>query len=72
MFATVASLFTSTVTGACMRPLASARCLSWSIASRTSGAFTFGTLTTTFAGIAVPGNACCIRLYVFTTGSDCG
>ena len=32
------------------------------IASRTAGAFTFGALTITFAGSAVPGNACCIRL----------
>ena len=50
MFATVASSLTSTVIGSCMRPLASARCSSWSIASRTAGAFTSGALTTTLAG----------------------
>ena len=38
----------------------------------TAGAFTFGALTTTLAGSAVPGNACCMRLYVLTTASDCG
>ena len=67
MFATVASVLTSTVIGLYMRPLASARFSSCSIAFRMAGAFTFGALTTTFAGSAVPGNACCIRSYVLIT-----
>ena len=70
MFATVASLLTATVIGSYIRPLASARCSSRPIALRTDGAFTFGARRTTFAGRAVPGNACCIRSYVLTTVSD--
>ena len=62
MFATVASLLTSTVIGSYARPLASARRSSRPIAARTAGAFTSGALTTTLAGSAVPGNACCMRL----------
>ena len=42
------------------------------IAACTAGACTFGALTTTLAGSAVPGNACCIRSYVLMTSSDCG
>ena len=62
MFATVPALLTAIVIGSCARPLASARRSSWEIAERTAGAFTFAALTITFAGSAVPGNACCIRL----------
>ena len=72
MFATVPALLTAIVIGSCARPLASARCSSREIASRTAGAFTFGALTITFAGSAVPGNACCIRLYVLTTSRCAG
>ena len=72
MFATVASLLTATVIGSYIRPLASARCSNRPIALRTDGAFTFGACTTTLAGSAVPGNACCIRSYVLTTVSDFG
>ncbi len=61
MLATVASALTATVIGWSTRPLASARCSSRPIASRTAGAFTSGALTTTFAGRAVPGNAFCMR-----------
>ena len=72
MFATVRALLTSTVIGSCARPLASARRSSCAIASRTAGALTFGALTITFAGSAVPGNASCIRLYVLTTSRCAG
>ena len=72
MFATVPAVLTSTVIGSYIRPLASARLRSCSTAASTAGACTLGALTTTFAGSAVPGNACCIRLYVFMTSSDCG
>jgi hypothetical protein len=62
MFATVPARLTASVIGSCARPLASARRSRREIASRTAGAFTFGALTITFAGSAVPGKACCIRL----------
>ncbi len=72
MFATVPSSFTSTVIGSYISPLASACCSSRRIAPCTTGAFTFGALTTTLAGSAVPGNAFSMRLYVLMTSSDCG
>ena len=67
MFATVRSLLTSIVIGSWTRPLANARCSSCAIAPRMAGELTFVALTITFAGNAVPGNACCMRLYVLTT-----
>ena len=59
--ATVASSLTATAIGSYMRPLASARSSSLSIAARTAGAFTSGALTTTLAGNAAPGKAFCMR-----------
>ena len=72
MFATVPASLTAIAIGSWARPLASARCSSREIASRTAAAFTFGALTMTLAGSAVPGNACCIRLYVLTTSRCAG
>ena len=61
MFAIVWLSFVSTVIGPRARPVASAASLSRSIALRTAGASTSAALTTTVAGSAVPGNACCMR-----------
>ena len=60
MFATVPASLTTTVIGSCMRPLASARSRSRSMAACIVGSFTSGALTTTLAGRAVPGNASCM------------
>jgi len=60
-FAIVRSRFVSIVIGLWTRPLASALRSSSAIALRTDGASTFGAFTTTFAGSALPGNACCMR-----------
>ena len=72
MFATVPALLTSTVIGSNARPLASARRSSSAIARFTVGVRTLGASTTTFAGRAEPGNACCIRSYVSMTSSPFG
>ena len=61
MFATVPALLTSTVMGSNARPLASACRSSSAIALCTVGVVTLGASTTTLAGRAEPGNACCIR-----------
>ena len=62
MFAIVWSGFVSTVIGPRARPVASAASSSRPIAWRTAGALTSDAFTTTLAGSAVPGNACCMRL----------
>ena len=61
MFATVPARFVSTVIGSNARPPASARRSSCAIAARAAGVRTLDALTTTFAGSAVPGKACCWR-----------
>ena len=72
MFAIVRSSFVSMVIGPRARPVASAANSSRLIAWRTAGALTSGAFTTTLAGSALPGNACCMRSYVFTTSRDFG
>jgi hypothetical protein len=57
MVAIVPLSFTSMVMGSCICPVVSARHSSWRIASCTAGALTSGALTTTPAGISLPGNA---------------
>ena len=60
MFATVPASFTSTVTGSCARPVASACFSSSAIAACTAGE-SMSPCTTTFAGSAFPGKASCMR-----------
>ena len=57
MVAMVPASLTSTVIGSCICPLESALHSSWPIASCTCGAVTSSTLTTTPAGISLPGKA---------------
>ena len=62
MFAIVWSLFVSTVIGPRARPVASAASLEPADRPADGRRIDVRRLTTTLAGSAVPGNACCMRL----------